>query len=65
MSEEKRGLIGDFEYAKRVGEGGEHDVRTVCDRSCFTASYTDKIDNINRGLLNTRLLRSHAGRITF
>ena len=32
VSKEKRGLIGDFEYAKRVGDGGLHDVRTVCDK---------------------------------
>ena len=35
VSEEKRGLIGDFEYAKRVGDGGLHDVRTVCDKIYF------------------------------
>ena len=35
VSEEKRGLIGDFEYAKRVGEGGKPDVRTVCNQIFF------------------------------
>ena len=36
VSQEKRGLIGDLEYAKRVGEGGKHDVRTVCDQIYFS-----------------------------
>ena len=30
VTEETRGLIGDFEYAKEVGWGGKHDIRTVC-----------------------------------
>ena len=29
VNKEKRGLIGDLEYAKRVGWEGKHDVRTV------------------------------------
>ena len=32
VSGKKGGLIGDFEYAKRVGDGGKPDVRTVCDK---------------------------------
>ena len=35
VSKEKRGLIGDLEYAKRVGEGGKHDVRTVRNQYYF------------------------------
>ena len=35
VSRKKRGLIGDFEYAKRVGEGGKPDVRTVCNQIFF------------------------------
>ena len=31
----KRGLVGDLEYAKRVGDGGKPDVRTVCDQIYF------------------------------
>ena len=32
VSRKKRGLVGDLEYAKRVGEGGKPDARTVCDQ---------------------------------
>ena len=31
----KRGLVGDLEYAKRVGDGGKPDVVTVCDQIHF------------------------------
>ena len=44
VSEEKGGLIGDFEYAKRVG-GGKPDVRTVCDQIYFFNSYTNEIND--------------------
>ena len=30
VSKEKRGLIGDLEYAKRVGDGGKYDACIVC-----------------------------------
>ena len=30
VSGEKRGLIGDFECAKKVGSGGRHDFKIVC-----------------------------------
>ena len=47
VSGKKGGLIGDFEYAKRVGEGGKPDVRTVCNQIFFFDSYTNEInDNI-------------------
>ena len=65
VSEENRGLIGDFEYAKRVVGGGKPDVRTVCDQIYFFGSYTDEIGNINRGPLTSWPRRSDAGRITF
>ena len=42
VSEEKRGLIGDFEYAKRVG-GGKPDVRTVCDQIYFLIHILTKL----------------------
>ena len=29
VSGEKRGLIGDFEFAKKVGSGGRYDIKTV------------------------------------
>ena len=29
MTQEKRGMIGDFEYAKTAGIGAQNDVRTV------------------------------------
>ena len=45
MSKEKRGLIGDFEYAKRVVGGGKLDVRTVCDQIYFFNSYTNEIND--------------------
>ena len=32
VSQKERGLIGDLEYAKKVGEGGKLDVCTVCDQ---------------------------------
>ena len=31
----KRGLVGDLEYAKRVGDEGKPDARTVCDQIYF------------------------------
>ena len=43
VSQEKRGLIGDLEYAKRVGEGGKHDVRIVCDQIYFSTSRLAKL----------------------
>ena len=36
VTRKKRGLIGDLEYAKRVDEGGKHDVRTVCSQIFFS-----------------------------
>ena len=35
VNQEKRGLIGDLEYTKRVGEGGKHDVRIVRNQRYF------------------------------
>ena len=35
VTRKKCGLIGDLEYAKRVGEGGKPDVVTVCDQIYF------------------------------
>ena len=32
VSRKKRGLVGDLEYAKKVGEGGKLDACTVCDQ---------------------------------
>ena len=32
VSRKKRGLVGDLEYAKKVGEGGNIDACTVCDQ---------------------------------
>ena len=43
VSQEKRGLIGDLEYTKRVGEGGKHDVRIVCDQIYFSTSQLAKL----------------------
>ena len=35
VTRRKRGLIGDLEHAKRVGEGGKPDVVTVLDQIYF------------------------------
>ena len=29
VTQEKKGMIGDFEYARKARDGGKHDVRVV------------------------------------
>ena len=37
VTSEKRGMLGDLEFAKKVGTGSRYDVRIVC--NVFTSYY--------------------------